>query len=105
MCNAVGARSDGIVPFFTADFLQGDFSKRLWFFLDEIDGQVTDYFGSSDVDSAAAVTILLAISKPLTIFSIFFKSLAEAVPVLAVLLLTVLEAALPLPTDDGDGDR
>lgn len=60
----------------------------------------------SDVDSAAAVTILLAISKPLTIFSMFFKSLAEAGPLLPpVLLLTVLDAALTLPTDDGDGDR
>lgn len=68
---------------------------------------MTDYLGSqlSDVDSAAAVTILLAISKPLTIFSIFFKSLADAGPLLLpVLLLTVLEAALALPIDDGEGD-
>ena len=66
------------------------------------------YFGwseASDVDSAAAVTIVFVISNPLTIFSMFFRSLAEAAPLLPpVLLLTVLDAALP--TDErGDGDR
>lgn len=71
------------------------------------------YFGgrselSADVDSAAAVTIVFVISKPLTIFSMFFRSDADAAPLpppLPVLLLTVLDAALALPTDDGDGDR
>jgi hypothetical protein len=56
------------------------------------------------LDSAPAAIIPLAISNPLIIFSMFFKSLAEAGPpaLLAVpVLLTVDE------TDDGvgDGDR
>jgi hypothetical protein len=56
------------------------------------------------LDSAPAAIIPLAISNPLIIFSMFFRSLAEVGPppaLLAALLLTVDE------TDDGvgDGDR